>query len=565
MAVSIGALKHELTGYMYKKISNLPKMGQLSSVRYLFYGGNLTNKLASADVNDRYQLAKEELTASKLTVAQYAITYNDLNILQLTMKDFTSDQKYSVLAQQINYELSGSKKVGSTLEYTVDILCAPSLFPCVDRDNVEEVAQFLLNGIKQSQRLQLVEKNHVLTRLINAASLSVIQVLLHGMSYDGIIEMLQIKNRNQETILETILFEANFELLELLRSELTQSSWFQMLIRNFNHKTPVQLAMESNSAQELLRYMLRGLTSDEVVEALRPVNENQRAHSLALEKYLMLMMELTTKEGRAKLLTMQGRSGDTPLHLVAIAEWVDLLNSLLDDLTKSEIFQILNVSNQEGCTVLHIALSTWRLRSIKSTLCIFRRLYSEDQLRLIRRQWKGQMLVHVVAERNATEIFDNLLLGMSDDAQLHLLGLQNGDGMTVLHCAVRQADNSLALVKSILEKTGNQKHRFLSLQCNSKMTPIHYAMYNSDIAIFLLQDLEENQLYDVVSVPDQQGDTILHKLSTYCELFRAIFSKLSLKKPKSTSTLQKFLRFNHFARHRKQFYWIYRSRWQRHI
>ena len=530
MAADIEVLKSELTGYVYKKIPNLPVIDQLSSLRYLFTGKNFISKLASTLPKVRYQLMTETLTASQLTVTQYAITYNDLNFLQELMRGFTSDQKYSVLAQQIIYELSGMLKVGSTLEYMLDILCEPLQFPGVKCDIVENIAGLLLHRVNHAQRLQLANNDQILTRLIdNASWWSVMQKLFYDMSYEGICKIFRLKKKNGQTFLEMIIFQGKFEILDFFRSELTERFWFLVLQERFDEETPVQLAIKSDAAHELLRYMLREFTSYEIVEVLRPVSMNYQTCSPELEKYLNLMMELTSEEVRVNLLEMPGQEGNTLLHLVAIAERGELLNSLLGDLSECQIFQILNVSNYEGCTVLHIALSTWRLRSIKSTLCIFKRLCKEDQLTLIRHKWKGQTLVHVVAERNSSEMFHNLLSGISDQKLRHLFELQNAAGMTALHCVVNNTNVSTALLKYILEKTGKQKHRFLSLQCNNKMTPVHYAVNKLDIAVCLLEGLPEDQLYAVVSIPDLQGDTILHKLPLYCDHFKTLFSMLSLR------------------------------------
>ena len=117
MAVSIEKLKLELTGYLYKRIPNLPISGSMmASWYYSTAGKNITEILKKADSDVRYASMKESLTSEQITLPHYAILYNDIEILQCAMEGFKSEQKYDVLKQKMCH---GST---STFEFIIEVL-----------------------------------------------------------------------------------------------------------------------------------------------------------------------------------------------------------------------------------------------------------------------------------------------------------------------------------------------------------------------------------------------------------------------------------------------------------
>ena len=529
MTADIRKLKAELTGYMYKHISNKQVAGRFMSM--FFYpsnGKDVFEILSAASVETRYEVTKSNLTDKKLTVLQYAVTYNDFKILQLIMKDFTPKWVYEVLMQEITYSISGRSKGSPTLEYMTDILNNPSQFPSAVCETIEEIAVFLLNGISRSQKLELANNEKVLTGLVNSGSASPLKLIIEGASYHDRIEMLKFPNRNSRNVLETIIHEGKTKILEVFGAGSSQPLWFQMITQPWRERNPIELAIGSGSAEGMLKVMLSGLSADESFKALSIITSHASEYSQKLKRDLQLIRKVTKTQVLARLLATQSSSKNTPLHLVARAKKAKVIFKLLSDLSCDELLEVLKVEDHKGCTVLHIALATWSLDLDKMILSIAQKLKIEDKTFLMTNAWKDKALIHLAVHRGSVPVLNSLLDAIPSQHKLDIMKIQDDAGKTPLHLAATKR-KSLELVTSLLSGLETEKHKLLSVQCNNEMTPLHYALHDQVVASYLLQDLLEDQLYSVVKIPDKNGNTIFHQSSSCSEDLKELFNRLSLK------------------------------------
>uniref|UniRef100_A0A6M2DPR1 Putative ipt domain of the transcription factor nfkappab n=1 Tax=Xenopsylla cheopis TaxID=163159 RepID=A0A6M2DPR1_XENCH len=190
-------------------------------------------------------------------------------------------------------------------------------------------------------------------------------------------------------------------------------------------------------------------------------------------------------------LYMTGESGDTILHSAVEYDEMQIAQTMISLLLHFNLFELLNIKNDFGKTILHAAIEKKHYTYIKPLLAAGIDPNITDD--------EGNSPLHVAVQENCLNAVTHLLNTKSKNKVK--IDIFNNDGKTAVHLAA--AIGNTDIFKKLLEKNADVN----STEILSDNTLLHIAVYNdnSDIVQLLLDSPNIK-----VDLYNKQGHTPLH-------------------------------------------------------
>ena len=240
-----------------------------------------------------------------------------------------------------------------------------------------------------------------------------------------------------------------------------------------------------------------------------PVIAAQDTYPMMVGLGAEVILNFLSGDERIKFVTATDAAGNSYLH--SCAQMMNEIEHLLTRLPKETLVSILLAQNFEGNTPLH------KLYYIETVIPILEYLmtpFQVDQLFSLRNS-DGNTILHGVNPHKVLEILAKLKLPANS-----FLGIQNGQGQTILHQTVdishstkfyEPVDNPLLVAKILSFVNVAQRASILMLKDLKSNTVLHMIDYKLPEAIIsVLHSVPYEERGKLLRIQDQGGRTPIH-------------------------------------------------------
>ena len=194
------------------------------------------------------------------------------------------------------------------------------------------------------------------------------------------------------------------------------------------------------------------------------------------------------------LVFAKNRAGNTPLHLAAYNEHLEIAQALIK--AGADVNAITGGTSQ---TPLHLAAQEGNPEVVTALLANGANVNAPDK-------W-GYTPLHVAAEEGQVDVIKALLQGLTKEERLECLKMKDNNGWTSLHNAAR--GGYVGVIKESLKGLEpKERLEYLKMASNDGRTPLHHAALKRRADV--IKALTKEERLEVLKMKDNNGRTLLH-------------------------------------------------------